>query len=76
MSVDLAGPQDAPVDLEQVELLATFRAAAHRLEEYIQTRNDIAWQHDLAAGINRKLAGRTLAQGNEVLPPVTPDYRD
>jgi len=67
------GKQSPPIDPALVDKLAQFRRAAHDLEEYVQTRNDVAFLNDMAAGVNRKLAHHALREANATIPPVTPD---
>ena len=70
VSVDAGG---VPLDPQLVAKLDAFRRAAHALEEYVETRNDIAALHDLAAGVNRKLSNYALREANETIPPIAPD---
>lgn len=71
MSVGVLG--SIPLDPEALELLDQFRRSAHALEELVQRRNDAAAMHDLAAGVNRRLAKYVLSEANQTIPPVTPD---
>ena len=58
---------------EMVEKLDAFRSAADALSRYIEREHDLAWLDEVRAGVRRKMAHHTLKEGNERLPPVTPD---